>query len=508
MSGNIPNIVNRREFLRGTAATIAAATGYTSLASAQEAEGEAFTTERQEIESHDGATLVATLYEPTTDGPHPAVLMTHGWGGKRQDREPLASFYAANGYVVLAYDSRGFGESGGQVTSTGPDERDDARELITWLADHDAVLTDGEEDPRIGMDGFSYGGGIQFRTAAVDDRLDALVPRITWHDLAQSLAPNGVVKWGWYTALNYGARGASLDPDFEEMSNTILGTQEMSAEQREFYHSRSPRTYIDDVETPALIINGWHDRLFFVNEGLKNYRNLKENGVETRFLIHNTGHDFDPPERTDTESEFIAATALSWMNAHLRDGDHDIAPVNYYDAERDEWVAAESFPPADTERETFPLADGGSGGMWILSNDPTLSDQGMELTVDFPVEERTELVGIPELRLVAGPTGDRTRLAIGLEHVDTEGNATLIKDQVTAVAVDEAGELELELPGIQQHFEAGERLRLRIAVRDQLISDVPQPTSDSGLYVDSDDRAGAFLIDNPSYPATLSVPLR
>jgi esterase/lipase len=35
------------------------------------------------------------------DDPQPAVLMTHGWGGTRADREPLAELYASNGYVVL-----------------------------------------------------------------------------------------------------------------------------------------------------------------------------------------------------------------------------------------------------------------------------------------------------------------------------------------------------------------------------------------------------------------------
>ena len=39
------------------------------------------------------------------------------------------------------------------------------------------------------MIGGSYGGQIQFATAAVDPRVDTIVPLITWNDLRYSLAP-------------------------------------------------------------------------------------------------------------------------------------------------------------------------------------------------------------------------------------------------------------------------------------------------------------------------------
>ncbi|GAA3153389.1 hypothetical protein GCM10020255_033350 [Rhodococcus baikonurensis] len=45
-------------------------------------------------------------------------------------------------------------------------------------------------DPRVGMTGGSYGGGIQFAAASVDPRIDTIIPMITWNDLSYSLAPN------------------------------------------------------------------------------------------------------------------------------------------------------------------------------------------------------------------------------------------------------------------------------------------------------------------------------
>ena len=176
---------SRRAFLgRFAAATVAAGIGSSAVAAravgaaaSLEGEYDYDVIEELTIDSFDGTTIEASLYEPAGGDPQPAILMTHGWGGTRADREPLAELYASNGYVVLTYDSRGFGDSGGAVGVDGPNEVGNAQRLLTWLADRESVRTDGEGDPRVGMDGYSYGAGIQLMTAIADDRLDALVPR-------------------------------------------------------------------------------------------------------------------------------------------------------------------------------------------------------------------------------------------------------------------------------------------------------------------------------------------
>lgn len=163
---------------RFAAATVAAGIGSSAVAAravgaaaSLEGEYDYDVTETLTIDSFDGTTIEASLYEPAGGDPQPAILMTHGWGGTRADREPLAELYASNGYVVPTYDS------GGAVGVDGPNEVGNAQRLLTWLADRESVRTDGEGDPRVGMDGYSYGAGIQLMTAIADDRLDALVPR-------------------------------------------------------------------------------------------------------------------------------------------------------------------------------------------------------------------------------------------------------------------------------------------------------------------------------------------
>jgi ABC-2 type transport system ATP-binding protein len=57
----------------------------------------------------------------------------------------------------------------------------DVQALIDFVARQPEARLDGPGDPRIGMSGPSYGGGIQIVTAAIDGRVDAITPTIAWN---------------------------------------------------------------------------------------------------------------------------------------------------------------------------------------------------------------------------------------------------------------------------------------------------------------------------------------
>lgn len=474
----------------GLAASPAVTDPFTHPVAALQSGENEYTTENVEIESFDGTTIAATLYEPETEGPHPAVLMTHGWGGSRQDMEPLADAYASREFVVLAYDSRGFGESGGEVYSTSEREQKDASALIDWLADHDAVRNDGDNDPRIGMDGYSYGGGIQLRTASVDDRLNAIVPRATWNDLAQALAPNGVIKRGWIEALEYGAQAEPAGNISEENTATtgaILERGRMTEEDREYYRQRSPVTYDEIEDTPALLIPELTDQLFPINQGVNNFRKLQEDGSRTTLLLgqdgtHILGQGDDYPPGSGTSTAFVGQVAMQWLTAHLKgDGDPDVSTLHYYDGSADEFRAADEYPP-HPERSvtrTIPEAvelDGADGNV---------------TTVDIPIEEATEIVGIPSIEVEVTPTGEgRSHLFVALRRV-SDGEAETIKEQVTPLAVEEAGTIELDLFGVQANLEAGETLQIAMSAREDELTTAEVPDLFGGsIYRPSDDNAG------------------
>ncbi|OSY38256.1 MULTISPECIES: ATP-binding cassette domain-containing protein [Pseudonocardia] len=144
--------------------------------------------------------LDTSLYVPASASaatPAPALLVAHGFGGSKDGVDRDARELAARGYVVQTWTARGFGASGGFIGLNDPDrEVADASRLIDRLAERPEVQRDGDGDPRVGVTGGSYGGGLALLLAGYDDRVDAIAPAITWNDLGQSLFPNNAAPAG------------------------------------------------------------------------------------------------------------------------------------------------------------------------------------------------------------------------------------------------------------------------------------------------------------------------
>ncbi|MFC4006773.1 alpha/beta fold hydrolase [Nonomuraea purpurea] len=139
--------------------------------------------------------LDTTFFPPPDGGKAPVVLLAHGFGGSKQSMREQAIRLAQDGYAVLTWSARGFGRSTGQIALNSPDyEVKDVKQLIDWLAKRPEVQLDAAGDPRVGIAGGSYGGSIALMTAAHDQRIDAIVPQITWSDLADALFQNAATQ--------------------------------------------------------------------------------------------------------------------------------------------------------------------------------------------------------------------------------------------------------------------------------------------------------------------------
>lgn len=126
--------------------------------------------------------IAATLNIPETvtpdSPPAPAVLMLHGFGSSRDEVGGLfarqAEALAARGIASLRIDFRGFGKSDGDTGATTIDRQlDDAKVGLAYL-----TKVKGIDSARVGVLGFSLGGGIGMLAAA--DEPQKIKSLATW----------------------------------------------------------------------------------------------------------------------------------------------------------------------------------------------------------------------------------------------------------------------------------------------------------------------------------------
>jgi len=127
-----------------------------------------------------GFNLAGTLTRPSNrSGRQPAVVLIAGSGLTDRDETVagipifghLARGLAEAGFVVVRYDKRGVGQSGGRTESaTLADYAEDARSVVRWLERRPEVDKD-----RLAVVGHSEGAAVAMLLAAREDRVKAAV---------------------------------------------------------------------------------------------------------------------------------------------------------------------------------------------------------------------------------------------------------------------------------------------------------------------------------------------
>lgn len=242
------------------------------------------------------------------------------------------------GFNVLTWDPRGFGGSGGMAEFDSPDfEARDMQALIGYIATAPEALLDGPGDPRLGMVGSSYGGGIQYVTAAIDQRVDAIVPDIAWHSLLTSFAKEGAFKAGWMLGVcadgeilglsdgvidgltgPAGVQLGSTDPQLRTLclEGNLLGA--LSATSRQWLADRGPGALVSEIRAPTLITQGTVDTLFPLTEAIANYEVLRANDVPVKMLWYCGGHGTCTTPAADTAA-VLRNAGLTWLRRWLND---------------------------------------------------------------------------------------------------------------------------------------------------------------------------------------------
>ena len=499
----------------------------------------------------------ATLYVPEgadAANPAPVVINAHGFNGSKETNDNGMNQYLAKaGYIVFAYSSRGFGETDQKIglDSIHFDVKD-VRQLIDWLAERDAadltgpddprlgIELDGPNDPRLGMVGPSYGGGIQLQVAGVDDRVDVIVPFITWHSLVSSLSPNylntdlrlqegrpvGVFKEQW-TSLFFASGNAQpltsppgsgvpvpcpnfVDYLCEAYTRSVLAGR-ATPETIEILRDSSPASQprLRNIDIPTLLIQGQADTLFTPNEAVATYSAIKSNGAPVKMIWHDGGHGYPYAEG---ELEFLQQRTRAWFDRYLRgNGTVDTGPgFEYYRRWREGGVAAHygsatSYPVGEPTKlylsgnstlvkapkaaAAGDIAFASTPGKTSYSEtsnfqntDPFKQIPAQDAPGTFaafttpPLATAATVVGIPTVRFPIESTIGEAQLFAKLYDVAADGSTTLVRRMVAPIRATELGTVEAQLVGIAHRFEAGHSIRLAFASTDAAYANLRVPT--------------------------------
>jgi len=318
------------------------------------------------------------------------------------------------GYNVVTWDPRGEYFSGGRLELNGADwEGRDMSAIIDWLATQPEVLLDAPGDPRLGMTGVSYGGGIQLVTAANDHRVDAIVPTITYHSFTTSLYKAEAFKNSWATLLTGVLAVTMARTNPRILPAAVIGalTGTMLPSDRALLESRNPA--IENITVPTLLIQGTVDTVFSGLESDATAQILMDNGVPVKVVWFCGGHGvcahnlFDP-----TDGQLIKQRTLQWLDRYVK-GDPGVAtgPQFEWVDQRGQWWASDEYPAkkgtpivAGGGPATLPLIPylGGSGIPFV----PYALQAPVAVNVRMPAAtETTYVVGSPEVTLTYSGVG-------------------------------------------------------------------------------------------------------
>ncbi len=482
--------------------------------------------------------LDTTYYRPRTASaahPVPAVLLAHGFGGTKDSVASDARDLAGRGYAVMTWTAEGFGRSGGQVHMDSPDwEVTDARRLLDWLAARPEVRRDAPGDPRVAAVGGSYGGALALLLAGSDRRVDAIVPQITWNDLASAFLPestgagplDGVFKRAWAGQF-FGSTGTPVpagrtarvagvaDPacgrfalDVCHVYLSVATTGRATPDQVALLRRSSPATVLDRITAPTLLIQGQADSLFPLSEADANARGIATTGTPVRVAWYTGGHDGGQGPQSDRDR--LRFLTMQWLDHYLLGtgsapgagftysriagidaSTHGVVALGYSVASYP-GVAGQAATTVAVSGPPQPAANPPNGTPGALSSLPRVGGLASRAAGDVPgqhadfysapLRSTIDVVGAPSVRVrAASPTGEAV-LFLKLYDVDPKTGATLPDGLVAPVhltglpaSIADARPATVTLPAIVHEFQAGHLLRVTAATSDQAFATPPAP---------------------------------
>ena len=282
----------------------------------------------------EGVRLAGDLYRPadTGGGARAGIVLCHGYTGVKSLYLPdNARELTEAGYVVLAFDYKGWGASEGPRARLAPFGRvADVRAALTFLETRPEV-----DRARLGLYGTSYGGATAIWAAALDQRVRCVVSVVgvgdgrrwmrsvrrpdEWHDLVERARQDREA-----AALSGESGLAERDEILlQDRASAALSAAARAANPHTV--SQVPASFIDETlcfhadwvvgriaPRPVLFITTDNDRLVPPEESEALYRNA---GAPKK-LVALEGYGHYDVYAAPAFGEVMAAT-LDWYREHL-----------------------------------------------------------------------------------------------------------------------------------------------------------------------------------------------
>ncbi len=344
----------------------------------------------QRVPMRDGITLSADIYRPMDSSPisrkYPVILTRTPYMKLSERMLVPAKYFAERGYVFVAMDVRGRGDSDGTFVPYF-NEGQDGYDAIEWCA------SQPWSDGNVGTIGSSYPGCIQWLAALQKPpHLKAMVVRVTPSDPFVE-TPTGLPSpmtlcWLHYVSGHMNQLMEAVDWERVYEHLPLITMDERAGRHNSNWRANSEHPQLDDyweplcyqnkfdqVDVPILHISGWYD-----DEQIGtplNYIGMTTHGAtptaraSQRLLMGPWGHvvntttklgevDFGPQALIDMRAE-----ELRWFNRWLK-GYTNISitpeefPVRIFVMGANEWRDECEWPLAHTQWTSFYLHSGGS----------------------------------------------------------------------------------------------------------------------------------------------------
>lgn len=182
-----------------------------------------------------------------SDGPAPAVIVLHGWGGNSADMLPIGPGLLDSGFHALFLDARKHGQSDDEDFMSMPRFAEDLETAVGDLLERDDVTA-------IGVIGHSVGAAASIYAAANNPAIDAVVAVASFAHPAEMMRENfpfpAPVTWALLQVVE-----------------RMIGHR---------YDDIAPRNRISDVEIPVMLMHGDADNVIPFQDSIDLHRALPE----------------------------------------------------------------------------------------------------------------------------------------------------------------------------------------------------------------------------------------